>query len=1180
MSPAQKIAPSKAVLGFKKPRLFTPAYTRQVTTSDGTVVQASSTDVLDTNIDSTASFRYDPPGAGVRSTQQIPLDWSLFENHTFFNSAEVNVNVAFNKIINEFPFDGTRKEAEAFLDELTGFEKYVYDQFPKNVGYLFFSGSGAAGGGSYINVNDFAGSSYPTLSKDQTGRSLLDPGEDSLSLEMHLWVPGEANDNSVVAQKLSGSNHGFTLAISESASTTACDLVFMVTSGSHFMTESYSITKGVFNHIVVSLDRRPSEHRIRIYSGSVLRATSSAPQEFGKFGFAVSPLTIGSGSAQDVAVGSVFTPVTTLSGAIDEFRLFHSLRKVTEQEQLGMKGIYASDDLKLYFKFNEPTGSLGSLSNIVLDSSGNSLHSQITNFGHALRSTGSITVPMAHEKLEDNPVLFPAYAGVVSLNADLLTSASAYDDVNPNLITNLIPPHYLQEGQYVEGFTEVTGTIGDAYGGTGIPGTGIMGSAQILASFLYVWAKFFDEQKIVNDHLSNILHVDYDDDGTVSDQFLPQVFKYYGFDAPNFFAGASISQFVDAEDLGVDVGTSTQALQSVQNQLWRRILTNVREIIRSKGTIHAVKALIRSTGINPDTSLRIREFGGKTTRNLEDARVTKTEVSAMLDFSGSLAPVSSTLDARGIPDNKPFIQSGFLSASRVETGFPVVMGSMVDKSAYPPHGISDATQDGLLTSGSFTFEGLYKFPRLLTGSHYVTQSLMRLMATSSNGPFYLYNNFLAISGTDGSGSLRLWSRPARVTGSVYLDMPLTGVNIFDGDVWHVTWGRIEPGKMETATSGFGYNFVSASYFIRAGRQVNGQITEYVSTATFHDDSLGPPDTSDIMYSRIGNIFNPSGSMIVIGSQSIDFTSTGRFLNSQATASNQARVTDFSGRVAQVRFWSKDLTEIETKEHIRNFKSVGVENPRLNYNFDTVSSGAWERLRLNGTMDQPVTESDASGDIKLIDFSQNRNSFSGSGFEASTRVIKPETFYYSHLSPRFDEAGTDNKVRIRGFLDQDNIDEYDAEAAPVHEITPSEKPNDDTRFTIDFSVVDALDEDIITIFATLDDLDNVLGDPNLAFSPDYPGLTKIRDVYFNRLTDRMNLKALFEFFKWFDTSIGMFIEQILPRKTNYLGTNFVIESHMLERAKVKHSGDSQYLDETQRVGSVTSTVLDSGGTLER
>jgi hypothetical protein len=1177
--PTTKISPSRTALNFKRPKLFASAYTRQVTNGEGTTVQTTGNDLSDTNIGSTASFRYDPPGQGLRSTQQIPLDYSLFENHTFFNSAEVNVNVAFERIINSYPFDGTRTEVEDFFDTLSGFEKYVYDQFPKNKGYLFFSGSAAAAGGTFIKVNDFAGGEHPSLSKDRSGRTVLDPGLKSLTIEMHLLVPAEANSNSVVLQKLSGSDQGFTLAISESASTSTCDLQFLVASGSSFLTASMALTKGVFNHVGVVLNRAPGNHRIEFYSGSELASTSSATQEFGAFGFPVTPLTIGSGSSTDFAVGASFIPATSLSGAIDELRFFHEARSTVEQKSYARKGIFTSDEMALYFKFNEPTGSLGNLSNLILDSSGNSLHSRVTNFNHAQRITSSFAVPMTYEKMSLNPVLFPAFVPVVSLNTDLLTSASNYDAINPNLITNLVPQHYLQEGQVFEGFEDEEGTIGDAYAGQGIPGSGEMGSPQLLASFLYVWAKFFDEQKIMLDQMSNTLHVDYDDDGTTSDQFLPQLFRHYGFDAPNFFSNSSVDQFVDAENLGVDIGTADLSLQHVQNQIWRRILTNVREIVNSKGTIHGVKALIRAVGINPDSTLRIREFGGKTTRNLSDARVTKTEVATMIDMSGTMAPVTVAFNAQGIPSNKPFLQTNFLTASRIETGFPPIQGSWVEPGTYSPHGISNSTDDGQLTTGSFTVEALYKFQKQLSGSHPVTQSLVRINVTGSitePAPHRVLFNVVAISGSEVSGnstgSIKLFARPTQCTCGTFLELPLTGVNIFDGNIWSIAAGRVT-----AAESG---NHPSASYFLRAARQSFGDLSEVYTTSSFY---LEDPDgnANRIIWANATANHNVSGSFITVGSQSLGMTTSTRYLNSTSVVTNpEARVTAFSGRLAQLRFWSKALTTGEWKEHARNFKSVGVEDPRTNFNFTTAVTGAFERLRLDMSTDQIVTESNATGELVLTDFSQNDFLTSGSGFESNTQVVKPETFYYSHLSPRFDEAGTDNKVRVRGFLELENIDEFGTEAAPVHSIAPSEKPNDDTRFTIDFSVVDALDEDIISIFSTLDDLDNTLGSPELRFSGDYPKLAELREVYFNRLTDRMNLKALFEFFKWFDSSIGMFIEQIIPRKTNYLGTNFVIESHMLERPKVRYLNSDLYLDEDLRRSTTAGTVFDTDGTVSR
>ena len=63
----------------------------------------------------TGSFRYDPSGSPLKSTQQLNVDWSKWENHTFFNSAQAKVQTSLNQIINQYPFDGTKSEYVAFI---------------------------------------------------------------------------------------------------------------------------------------------------------------------------------------------------------------------------------------------------------------------------------------------------------------------------------------------------------------------------------------------------------------------------------------------------------------------------------------------------------------------------------------------------------------------------------------------------------------------------------------------------------------------------------------------------------------------------------------------------------------------------------------------------------------------------------------------------------------------------------------------------------------------------------------------------------------------------------------------------------------------------------------------------------------------------------------------------------
>ena len=108
--------------------------------------------------------------------------------------------------------------------------------------------------------------------------------------------------------------------------------------------------------------------------------------------------------------------------------------------------------------------------------------------------------------------------------------------------------------------------------------------------------------------------------------------------------------------------------------------------------------------------------------------------------------------------------------------------------------------------------------------------------------------------------------------------------------------------------------------------------------------------------------------------------------------------------------------------------------------------------------------------------------------------------------------------------------------------------------LEASAMDApiIPKPIINIFSTFSILDNAIGNPELLFSPDYPDLEALRDIYFNRLTNKLNIKTFFDFFRWFDMSMGTLIERLVPRKTKFLGVNFVIEPHMLERAKFHYN----------------------------
>ena len=188
------------------------------------------------------------------------------------------------------------------------------------------------------------------------------------------------------------------------------------------------------------------------------------------------------------------------------------------------------------------------------------------------------------------------------------------------------------------------------------------------------------------------------------------------------------------------------------------------------------------------------------------------------------------------------------------------------------------------------------------------------------------------------------------------------------------------------------------------------------------------------------------------------------------------------------------------------------------------------------------------------------------------MVKSTDMIYSHLSPYFDQSTADNKVRPRSFKNDYNIREYNTRPTPLYAIPENEAPFDDTRFSIEISVAQALNEDIALIFATLDKLDNFIGNPELVFAHDYPSLDYLRQIYFKRLTNKVNFKKFFEFFKWFDDTVGDIVERLVPRKTKFLGVNFVVESHMLERSKYVYNYSDIYLGPSDRNSSRSQLLL--------
>ena len=1058
----------------------------------------------------TASFRFDPPGSPLRSTQQVPLDWDKFEEHVFFGSAEVAVNVAFDTIINNFPFDGTSGEINSFIDSLTGFEKRVYDRFPKSLNSLAFRNN------SYIKVNDIAGATLSAISKKDDGSAILDPGAGSLSFQFRVFVPGESNQNSTLLQRVSGSS-GYSLFLSKSDSVTSASVNFYATSGSAALGVSTFLNKGSWNDICAQFNRKPGTNRLFLYVNGALAVSSSTSYEFADFDTRGTALLIGSGSTH-LGTGIDFTPTVTFSGSLDDFKVYHKARSADEILSLVSASAEPSEHLKLYYKFNEPSGSY-SQSSLVIDTSGNGLHSYVTNFSNSLKN-GSDGSPRVVERSYEHPVLFPDFPSLVTLNADLLTSASLYDEKNPNLITKLVPDQYFALGQEAQGFETEEGPVAESYPYEGdTPRDSKLGPAQILSSLLYIWAKQFDENKIYLDHFSKFESLEYNPTGSIASNFLPLQARSYGFELPRLFTPTDLKSSIYGDDVGIDPNEGVNTLSDIQSQIWRRMIANIPDIVRSKGTVHSVKSIVRAFGVNPDTSLRVREYGGARGGYITGRRSRR-------DSTGKLAVTGSWL-----------IASPYLSGSRTEPGLPAPRGTV-------SAGGSTSPSDGLFTSGSWAWEGVFRYPDSRSKSD--KESLVRFYTTGSTGKSVIANVIAVPSNSysEGLANVTLYGAYSDSSANPF-SLSITSSHIFNGERWYVGLGR----KKESDAR--------STWYLRLSSINAGEIAESYESSLVVTSSVD----SDI-FSKVSATLNASGAFFSVGQEN-SVSNNSPFL----TAGNYsaALTGSFTGEVSNIRFYSKHLDNVEWLEHTRNHESLGVRDPLTNFNFATRESGSFERLRIDVPFDQDATGSDSLGNIVLQDFSQNNFHLSGSGFIANQEVIGYDDVIFSSLEPKFDERSTDNKIRVRSWESYDNVEKYGGEVGPVYEVPVNEEGNDDMRFGIEISAVKGLDEDMIRMFSDYQSIDNAIGAPSNMFDENYPELDDMRDIYFNRLTGKIDMRNIFLFSKWFEENIGNLIEQVLPANTRYFGTNFVVESHMLERHRARYLWGDLYLGENDRVG---------------
>ena len=202
--------------------------------------------------------------------------------------------------------------------------------------------------------------------------------------------------------------------------------------------------------------------------------------------------------------------------------------------------------------------------------------------------------------------------------------------------------------------------------------------------------------------------------------------------------------------------------------------------------------------------------------------------------------------------------------------------------------------------------------------------------------------------------------------------------------------------------------------------------------------------------------------------------------------------------------------------------------------------------------QTVTSSDSSGEFVVEDFSSasaegrygwldgvvtNEHKGVGYGFPTSSTDVVRNEFIFASKKELPEISFTSDSVHIIG--DEENF------------LYEDEDVNDNV-FAFEKSMYQSVSEEMLNMFSTITEYANLVSKPVDRYRVDYKRLSYARQLFFEKVQGNMDLDRFTDYFKWIDSSISVFLQQLHPANAKFnKGISDMVESHILERPKYQH-----------------------------
>jgi len=700
-------------------------------------------------------------------TTRLKIDYSDFDNFVFFNSALDYFNITGEKILNEYPFDGTCENIERFENDLDQYQQHVVKAWPKSVGHLRIDPTIAK---SYVAIEDIGSEN----GKAKNG--LLSPGTGSLTVEM-WYEPSVAltgtDDFQMLIQKMSGSSsterYGYSLFL------TGSNITFMVRSGSVADSVSTPFAPSTIQYVAGIFNRSSFTGSIAILTGSQTEfpviAQSASINIHEALDIPAENLYIGSGTLELPAVTAGLN--VWFTGSIDDVKIWNKARTIQEISSSFNVKQFAQKNLNALYRFNTTGSAFENEDNkIALDYSGHGLNGRIQNYHSALRHSGTFLV-----REDPDLILNLNTSDISEYIAVQQASGSAYDRQNSNKITDMLPENFFKLEELQQGQTDV------------------------LKNFVLIAARHYDIIKSNIDQFINVLKVNYSDFDQTPDALLDVVAKFFGWEFTGNFLNTDAFQYLIGRSVLKNVQSNEdldKKLFEIKNEFWRRTLINLMHLYKTKGTRESVKSLLRAYGVN-ENFVRLKEYSHQPEVSIQTKRITADKSVYALGFgSGS---VLSRVEARFPLGAGSFQGTGSFT---LEGRFRFPLTSSTDIQA-------TLTEGFLMSTGDFTAAtgmGLW-YHKDSVGSHTGTLALSSSDSLSLNiktDSIGIFNNEwynVAIIKNQLSSSISIEVRHIDESGDIDLSAVGSSGSVESGQIFVGKWNSITVGGIGSDTHGVG-----------------------------------------------------------------------------------------------------------------------------------------------------------------------------------------------------------------------------------------------------------------------------------------------------------------------------------------------------------------------------------------